>query len=35
MEHHPDAEEKLIARKLRKDPEKPRPVSSAGIVGST
>ena len=35
MEHHPDAEEKLIARKLSMEPESPRPVSKAGMLGST
>jgi hypothetical protein len=35
MEHHPDAEEKLMARKLSMEPESPRPVSEDGMLGST
>jgi hypothetical protein len=35
MEHHPEAEEKLIAKKLRKEPENARPVSWDGRLAST
>ncbi len=35
MEHHLEADEKLIARNKRKEPANPRPVSEAGLLVST